>query len=43
VGGESRREVPDPVAEHIGVGVPEFGVADVPEEAGPGGTGPQGA
>src|SRR5690242_5543945 len=36
VAGESGGQVPDPVAERVGVGVPEFLVA-VAEEAGPGG------
>jgi hypothetical protein len=37
VGGQFRGEVPDPVAEGIRAGVAEFGLAGVPEEAGPGG------
>jgi hypothetical protein len=37
VGGEARGQVPDAVAERAGVGVAGFGLAGVPEDAGPGG------
>jgi hypothetical protein len=37
VGGEFRGEVPDPVAERVRVGIAEFAVSGVAEEAGPGG------
>jgi len=37
VAGEAGGQVPDPVAERIGVGFPQFVVVAVAEEAGPGG------
>jgi hypothetical protein len=37
VAGEPGGQVPDPVAERIGVGFPQAGVVVVAEEAGPGG------